>query len=132
MSRRTKGRAAALGPANREYLVVFTLERMPPDVDMTQVAGKRAVFRSVCRQLMDDHAKCLCCSNRQSKRRAVEFYPATDEILEVRELYLNEVRNFDALPPALHEQVVARSQGLHPFREACHELFGARNSCLPG
>src|SRR5215831_4090729 len=54
MARRTNGRAAALGPANREYLVVFTLVRMPADVDMTQVVGKRAIFRSVCRQLMDD------------------------------------------------------------------------------
>jgi hypothetical protein len=27
---------------------------------------------------------------------------------------------------------MARGQGLHPFGEACHELIGARNSCLPG
>src|SRR5215467_8962388 len=81
---------------------------------------------------MDDHAKCLCCSNGQSERRTVEFYPVTDEILEVRELDSNEVSNFDASPLALHEQVLARSQGLHPFREACHELLGACNGCLPG
>src|SRR5215468_433462 len=103
MTRRTNGRAAALGPANREYIVVFILVRMPADVDMTQVDGKCTVFRRVCRQLMDDHAKGLCCSNRQSKRRAVEFYPATDQILEVGELYSNEIRDFDALPPALHK-----------------------------
>src|SRR5215831_5388773 len=103
MTRRTNGRAAALDPANREYIVVFALVRMPVDVDMTQGVRKCAVFRSICRQLMDNHAKCLRCSNRQSKRRAVEFYPATDQVLEMRELYANEITNFDALPPALHE-----------------------------
>src|SRR5262249_59615689 len=105
MTRRNNGRAATLGPANREYMVFFTLVPMPADVGMTQVVRERAVFCSVCRQLMHDHAECLCRSNRQSKRRAVEIYPGAAEILEVCELDSTEVTNFDALPPAIHKQL---------------------------
>src|SRR5262245_12461769 len=112
------GRAALLAPAHaKRGIASLGAFEAPFNCDLPGGARKRTVLSRVGGKLMQGHSNGLCRGCRYQQRRPFELDIRANQVLEMRELSARQLAKVHALPGVLHEQILARSQGLNALHK---------------